>query len=383
MAKLNSIKFLLVYILFVVACKKPFVSPANNKQHNYLVIEGVINMGNNAVTTILLSRTTQLSDSIQFKAETSARVSIIAEQGGATYTLSAAAPGEYKSNALNLQLTNRYRLNIQTTDGMEYLSEFVTGKITPSIDSIGWGQRNDSTKNVDIHVSSTDPLNNTKYYRWDFTETWQYRAPYITNYGVQNGLIFLRDSSNQIYNCWKTANSTQIATASSIALSKDVISRARIHTILKDNERLGIRYTINVRQYALSAEAFTYWQILQRNTQQLGTVFDPQPSQLKGNYFNKTNPAEIVIGFLSASSITERRLFIDNKELREWNHIPNNITCNTVSTYQNPIDYRIYNYPDSTYGPYYFVTGGIVLLKYDCLDCTRKGGTNIKPAFWQ
>jgi Domain of unknown function (DUF4249) len=380
--KTTKLYLLLFFMLFYWACKKPFDSPAANRNYNYLVVEGIINLGTNKITQILLSRTKQLNDTSQQNVEAGARITIQAEQGSLIFPLSETSPGVYKSSALNLSVNNRYRLSINTRDGNAYTSEFVGGKITPPIDSLNWAQKTDSTKNVEVFVSSSDPLNNTKYYRWDFTETWQYRAEEFTNYGVLNGLIFFRDSIQQVYNCWRTASSTQIVIASSTALSRDVISRAKVHTVIKDNERLGIRYSINVRQYALSEDAFQYWQILQKNTQQLGTVFDPQPSQLKGNFTNINDPAEPVIGFLSASSITEKRLYINNSDLTNWNYTYSGIACVKVIIGQDPNDYRVYNYLDTTFAPYYFITAGIVLSKKDCLDCTRQGGTNIKPTFW-
>gem|GEM_PF-6893667 len=50
----------------------------------------------------------------------------------------------------------------------------------------------------------------------------------------------------------------------------------------------------------------------------------------------------------------------------------------------NSTNYLIYNYSDTTYAPYYFCCSGgaLVVAKKDCLDCTRRGGTNQKPSFW-
>jgi hypothetical protein len=48
------------------------------------------------------------------------------------------------------------------------------------------------------------------------------------------------------------------------------------------DERISSRYSTLVRQFAISPNTYNYWQNL-KNTEQLGTLFDAQPSQLVGN----------------------------------------------------------------------------------------------------
>jgi len=45
----------------------------------------------------------------------------------------------------------------------------------------------------------------------------------------------------------------------------------------------------------------------------------------------------------------------------------------------------IYNYPDTSYGPYHFSGDFIISLVVapkSCMDCRYQGGVNIKPSFW-
>ncbi len=96
-------------------------------------------------------------------------------------------------------------------------------------------------------------------------------------------MIFAKDTTTQTDSCWRTANSTNILVGSSIALSEDVISYFPIAIIPQHTEKLSKRYSILVRQYAINAESFRYMQLIQKNTEQLGGLFDGQPSQLEGN----------------------------------------------------------------------------------------------------
>ncbi len=58
--------FILPAMLMLKACKKPYEPPVIKAETNFLVVDGNINCGNNEVTTITLSRTTRLGDSILF-----------------------------------------------------------------------------------------------------------------------------------------------------------------------------------------------------------------------------------------------------------------------------------------------------------------------------
>lgn len=380
MNKIQQIlSFVLPALVVLIACKKPYEPPVIKAETNFLVVDGSISCGNNAVTTITLSRTTRLSDSILFVPELNAAVSIEQEQGS-NFIVAEQGNGIYSTQPLNLDPNHKYRLKIRTYNNKEYVSEYVAGKISPAIDSLTWKQKGDVTVSVNTH----DPSNNTRYYRWEFVETWNYESIYSTYYGVENGYIYFKNSPDtQTDSCWRTANSTNIVLGSSIALSQDVISNLPVAVVPQHSERIGKGYSILVKQYALDREVFNYLRLIQRNTQQLGTLFDAQPSQLKGNIKSVDDPNEPVIGYIIASTVSEKRIFIRNHQLTDWNFVPSSIFCGTLITIpQNPVDYRIFDYPDLSFGPYYFVTGGLVIAKKQCLECTEWGGTNKKPSFW-
>jgi hypothetical protein len=107
--------------------------------------------------------------------------------------------------------------------------------------------------------------------------------------------------------------------ASSAKLSSDVIFQAPVTTILSTNEKISVRYSILLRQYALTKEAYEFWENIRKNTEQLGSIFDAQPSQLQGNIHCISNPTEPVIGFVTITNIQRKRIFIDNSQLPlEW-----------------------------------------------------------------
>ncbi|MEP6584579.1 MAG: DUF4249 domain-containing protein, partial [Ginsengibacter sp.] len=237
---------------------------------------------------------------------------------------------------------------------------------------------------LNIYVNTHDPANATKYYRWEYVETIQYDAQNQSEIGVNNGLMYFRDASNQIYHCWHINNSTDIFIGSTTALTEDVVNEFPIIKIPQNSEKVGIRYGILVKQYAITQQAYLYFQILKKNTEQQGSIFDVQPSQLRGNIHSVNDPNETVIGFVTASNVSQQRLFIRNDELTNWMRSNPQGICDAVTLQTNPTNYLIYTYPDPAFVPWYFTCMGgcLIVTKKECVDCREQGGTNIKPSYW-
>jgi hypothetical protein len=376
---LQILPVILLPVILLIACKKEYNPPEIKASTNFLVVDGSIACGIDAVTTIIVSRTTNLGDSVLFKPELNAFVSI-EEETGNTFAVAEQGAGNYRTQPLSLDPAKKYRLKIRTADNKNYVSEYVQGKISPAIDSLSWKQNLDVT----VYASSHDPSNNTRYYRWEYNETWTYASLFHAEWIVKDGWIYLHDATTQIDSCWRTEDSKNIVLGSSVALSEDVISNAPVAVIPQHNEKIGKRYSILVRQYALTEEAFRYLQLIQKNTQQLGTLFDAQPSQLKGNIQSIENSNEPVIGFVTASTVTEKRIFIHHDQLTDWVPTYPIEACGTpLFISQNPVDYRIWDYPDPSYTILYYMTGGgMAIIKKPCIDCRERGGVNVKPSFW-
>jgi len=383
----DPFKYLLLLLLLsmtvfsIYHCKKPFLPPAIRTGNNYLVVDGIINTGTDGVTVINLNRTRNLGDTLVTGIpELRATVDIVSSSGTAYALHDTAGNGIYASAPLSLDITQSYRIAITTSDGRKYQSDLVPCKTTPAIDSFYWEQPHDLTFYLDTH----DPSNTTNYYRWDYTETWQHNSNLQTVWYVKDHTILPTDSTTQTSECWTDLHSSTILLASSATLGQDRIDHFPVNTILNGDDKLDNKYSILVRQYALTADAYNYWQVIQKTSQNLGSLFDLQPTQLTGNIHCTSNPDEPVIGFASASSIREARIFLYNTNMTDWRHNSLSYSCDTLGIPVNQSDYRIYLYPDTNYAPYYFISNGpLILASRRCLDCTLFGGTNIKPSYWK
>ena len=211
--------------------------------------------------------------------------------------------------------SRKYRLHIKTSDGKEYLSDFSEVKKSKPIDSVGWKAGSD---HLMIYVSTHDDQNKSLYYQWNYEETWIYNSAYDSKieFNPKDSMIFNRPNEDLIHTCWKMNQSTEIILGSTTSLSSDLVFQFPVLNIsYYASNRLVNRYSILVKQMVLTKEWYEWKQMLKKNTEELGSIFDAQPSETGGNFHCITNPSEQVIGFVGCSSVSEKRIFIDRTEL--------------------------------------------------------------------
>src|SRR6476620_1688572 len=111
--------FLLTLTILFAACVKPYNPPALEAKNNYLVVDGFINTGANQVSTITLTRTKNLTDTVTTLPEPNAAVAIKSNDG-LIYPLTEIGSGTYESAVLHLDNAKTYQLLIKTSNGKQY-----------------------------------------------------------------------------------------------------------------------------------------------------------------------------------------------------------------------------------------------------------------------
>jgi len=388
--------------ILLYSCREAYTPPQITANNNYLVVEGLINTGTDS-TIFKLSRTVRLNAKTTTQNETHAIVTVESD-AGASYPLKEIKPGTYASAALGLSSTAKYRLRIiaNTNTHTTYLSDFVPVKNSPPIDSLGYSLQPDG---LQIYANAHDANNNTRYYRWEYKETWNYVALYDSHWMVVNYHIVPRMPAQSTYSCWQNVNSTDIVLASSAKLTQDVMYQAPITLVPSVSAKLSVKYSILVKQYALTEDAFNFWQLLKKNTEQLGGIFDAQPSSITGNIHNIADYAEPVLGYISAGSVQQKRIFVDNKALQKgWGaDSPFNVCApydgpppnpyNPIYVFKSGYDQYFYG---TVLGPPFLYTpisiyqvptppGDTIFTAAPvyCADCRMAGGSITKPSFWQ
>jgi hypothetical protein len=375
----RTLYYSLLLALVLVGCREKYLPPVNGDSRNLLIVEGVINSGTGP-TNIRLSRSMRLIDSLKIRAELNAVVTVQGKDN-TSFPLAPKGNGLYSADQLTLNVNQQYRLHIKTADGKEYASSYVEVKRTPPIDSVSW-RRTD--RGVEIFVSSHDALNKTRYYQWDYEETWEIHSVVAAEYDYierDKKVIPIDPYQEKIVFCWKSAPSTRLLLGSTAALSNDVLKEQPLTIIPTNDERLGVRYSILVRQYALTQGAHDFLSMMKKNTEELGSIFGPLPSELKGNIQNLADPTEVVIGYVTAASIEEKRIFINANQVDNWKFV---FGCQTI-TVPNMPDSITYYFP--SFRPYAAISTPAGITHYlgitpNCADCRLRKGVNVKPSFW-
>jgi hypothetical protein len=380
------------------SCVSPYVPDVPAAQQDYLVIDGFIN--SQGITSIRLTRSLQLQATKAPAAEAKAAVAIQAT-GGQRFALTESPAGTYTSASLTLNPALTYKLSITTAAGKSYETDYLPVKTTPAIDKVYWRYENEG---VQIYVDAHDANRATTYYRWKYQETWQFTSAIESHYQYNPITKVIEPRLDDIYHCWGNNISTAITQTNTTRLSQDVVQNFPLVFLPANSEKLPIRYSILVQQYAQTKEEYDYWETLKKNSENLGTINDPLPSQVTGNVHCLSTPDEPALGYVGIHSVSEQRIFIDRKELPQ----PNNFVFQTG--YEKCAEVQEERCPK--HGPpfppgvtHIFGAPGIMITSTDgdsncplgncyltactyfgglteCVDC-RLRGTNVKPSFWK
>jgi uncharacterized protein DUF4249 len=375
-------------IVCFCTCKEIYDPHIEAKTTGLLVVEGFINSGQGP-STVRLSRSSDLQDTV-LNPEANAQVEVQGEDGS-RFVLPGNGNGQYTNAQLTLNNGVRYRLHIRTTDGKEYASDYSPVKYTPPIDSITWQRENDGLR---IYANARDPRNATKYYQWKYEETWEIHSAFYTSIKYirdtirTNDVIDLvyrlpdRNPDTTLYKCWNTLNSSTIILGSTEKLTSDVVYLP-VQYIEPQSEKLSVLYSINLRQYAISQDNYLFLQKMKKNTEQLGTIFDPQPSETSGNIHCLTDPNETVIGFIEVTEEQVKRIFIYNSQVAGWGYNPGCVQViidNNLDSIKRHASDLYPTLPSST-DPFGAIVKFFATNDKNCMDCTFRG-VHQRPDFW-
>jgi hypothetical protein len=221
--------------------------------------------------------------------------------------------------------------------------------------------------------------------QWKTEETWEFHSSFVSKLvynrnssGVIIGVKLFDPNGNtdtSIFKCWKTENSSGVLLGNTELLSANSVHETLV-TIPASSVKLGILYSINIKQYSLSKDAYSFLEKIRKNTEQLGSIFDAQPSDLGGNIHSVSNPAEIVVGYIDAAQEQQKRIFIDPIQVPGWNYDAH--CAPEIDTTPSIQEWPGWEY---NYRPTRQIGAVVSLAQKNCVDCTLTG-TNKKPLFW-
>ena len=372
---MKILKFILFIVLILQGCVVQFLPEAEDFK-DYIAVDALIT-DQNSRYKIEVTRTSPLGQSFTKIPVMGCFVSITDDLGN-VHQCPESKPGLYVSDSLSFrgEVGRKYTLHIEA-DGHQFESLPVEMNPVPQIDSLyayiidnNTYQLGKTVQGYQVYVSTHDPANKCKFYRWDFAETWEFRLPWVFATVV-----------NTI--CWKSASSNNIYIQNTSSLTENKVTGYALNFITTETDRLQVKYSLLLRQYSLSEDEYVYWDKLKRITENVGGLYDVVPMSIESNIYCTDTPSEKVLGYFSVSSVASKRMFIDNT----LTGFPDFYKYCPVDTI--PIGIPIPNLdinvfileelnPDPASGQGF----RYVLTRYkQCVDCTLSG-TNIMPDYW-
>lgn len=398
--KTYPILILLILTFFVNGCVEE-IDLKTITFESALVVEAILTneLKHHEIT---LSRTFSFEEG-KPSTETDASVYIIDNLEN-TYNFTEINSGKYRSTEEFAALPNHeYQLVIKTNDGKTYqtvatpLTQITPmGDLYPSLEI-----DNNANPGISIYVDTFDPTGNSKYYRYEYEETYKIVAPFWSprDFVITNDSYpwahELQLKTTEQQTCYNSVKSNTIIQTQTTNLSEDKVSKFTVRYIPKNNPIISHRYSIFVKQYVQSLEAHTYYKTLNKFAGSTNVFSQTQPGFIYGNIVSVEDKNEKVIGIFEVSSVSSKRIFLNYTDFFTREGLPPYfIECETsaplttqfprvtdapdfyIFIMQGSIKYVRRNLePQEGQGPYIAVTT-------ECGDCTTLG-SNIKPDFWE
>lgn len=397
--------YVFLFLIVINSCIEPIkveLSPGDMK--SMLVVEGKVTdePGSFQVRLTKSAPVNTYITNYSFEPIIDAEI-YISDDKGDRFQLCPTADGWYETDDKYLKGVpgNTYILHITTADGMLYESTPQVMAEAPPIDSLFYEEKQQTvikenvvskenwlTLFLDTHTSGTG----VQYFKWEFEETWEFNMPeYIEVVkhvfyepcrcnidSVFTKLVYI--PSDQLH-CWITEPSKSILIKSTASIFTGEVKGMPLISIGPEDDRLGIRYSILVKQFILNKEIYNYLNRLKDLNETNGGMYDKMPAPLFGN-IQATSENKKAMGYFFASAVKTKRIFINNRDIHlVTGHSPYS-ECSRTWEYAEGIHFETGNYfygiiapPDRDEGEYVFSRS-----EY-CSDC-RERGTDIKPDFW-
>jgi hypothetical protein len=379
---MRSIGFLVFVLLAtLIGCRTPYEPEVPATELRILVVEGYLDT-EGLKSELKLSRTAPIGAESAFIPEVRAKV-VLKSTGGQIFPLTEKGLGTYIFER-NIDEKQSYLLEIELSSGERYVSELMQPIVTPEIIDAGFKR---DEEGVEVFVS-TQGNANADDFLWTFEETWIFRprirTPYIYVPEIKN--VRNQKEAEQTSLCFKTEPSPGILLETSSRFKDQVVFQKTITEIPTGDERIMERYSILVSQKGLASKDVPFWEILKKNTEDIGSIFSPLPSLIGGNMKSLDAAKNPVIGQVSLGVIRQKRIYINQVEVSPWNYQdPKFNDCVIGEEVVLAKDYQTI-FGNGAVVPARPLMAGTTIIGYypsskRCTDCSLYA-SKLKPSFW-
>lgn len=376
------------------SCVYPF-EPEVSQTDGRLVIEGDLLLG--SVSSISLSYLSELdadNTSVRLNCPSRAQVWVESEDGKA---YPAVRVSSTKNLAFDVDLTQapqsgKYRLCVLNEDtGREYVSfwqEPMAQAVV--IDKVSYEIDPDIPRaNFKISFHSTDP--SIRHFRLSYREDWEFHSEYKANvryvspdekgyFGSVNGTILGGyDEYGYNYYCWSSTESDYISLVSTEDYVNSEIVDMPFRSVNGSDRRVSMLYCLTPYVYPMTKDAYEYYDHLNSVSSFDGSLFAPNPSEMRGNIRCVSDTTEMVIGYVEITAPATQHFFFPAEKLGIYTY-PKPVYSTEFVAFSQGEWYTAYKqgYLPFSYDP----IQGSQWADWRCVDCRATGGTKNKPSYW-
>lgn len=380
MGRISALLFL--FFATLISCRTPYEPEVPAEELRILVVEGYLDT-EGLRSELKLSRTAPLGAESAFYPEARAKV-LLKSTAGQAFPLVETELGNYVFER-NIDEKQNYILEIELSSGERYVSELMQPIVTPEIINAGFKR---DEEGVEVYAT-TQGNANADDFLWTFEETWIYRPRIRTPYIYIPELKDVRDRKEEEQNslCFKTESSPGILLETSSRFRDQVVFQKTITEIPQGDERIMERYSILISQKGLASKDVAFWEILKKNTEDIGSIFSPLPSLIGGNIKSLDAAKSPVIGQVSLGVVRQKRVYINFLEVLPWDYLDPRFNDCVIGL--DPVfrtDYQTIFGSGAVVPARPLMVGTTIVGYYPsskrCTDCTLYA-SKIKPSFWK
>lgn len=377
-----------ILLIVLTACVKPYEFDVENYE-KVLVVEGKISNVPGPYT-VTLGYTYPIEENNGAKV-TDATVWITDDQNN-TYTYTHVSNGVYQSpNTLTGVAGRSYTLHIETAEGKRYTTDSEKMLIAPEIDSIygKYAQTIDEelqqkVTGIQFYIDSDNDGNEARHFRYEWEDAYKIITPYQAAYDInrEDSTIYRLDTAKGI--CYKEGKSIGLNFGSSVGTVSNKMLEFPVRFINEEDQYLRTRYSLLVRQFAISESAYLFYKKLKENNESGGSLFDKQTGSVFGNVYNENEPEEPVLGYFEVAGMTEKRQFFNNEDLDDRLSASSFLyDCMFFNTITTSLDSALY-YLELTKGNIYFYDDFFLTVSIQTRECTTCDfyASITPPSYW-
>ena len=381
-----QIRFFILFLIILIGfseCIEPYeLSIGKNEVNKYVISGELIDIEGYQYVSVSLA---SAIDNPQYLPLGNCDIKVSNDKGN-SFTFEEYSDGKYRVwiDKMFLNVGTAYQLTVITPSGVQILSEPEMMSACPEIDSVYYLSEDRLTtdpdaplKGIQFYLDVSKSENDSRFYRWDLSETWEYHTDYPMEW-YYDGTFHQFDPPDYSRNvCWMTNKIENIYTLSINSESQSNYKKFPLQYIDNKTNRLEYCYSLLINQYSLSEASYIYWDQMRINNNSKSGLYEQQPIAVRGNLYIPNNRDREVLGFFSVSSVKSKRIFIKDFDSFELDYFHD---CQGPS----PLMERGWgSYLPSEYPVYFFLTRErLGILSWRCVDCLVFGGTNIMPEYW-